>query len=85
MRERAMELKASRHEIMPNADGVEVLHGANPTQFYFFAMTSRRPDARVADVWIGKEKMQRLARRIGGIVKGGYVVDGFAQIVPTRK
>jgi hypothetical protein len=75
----------AKHEIMPNADGVEILRAANPQQFYFFAMTSRRPDARVAGVWIGKEKMQRLARQIDGIVKGGYVVDGVAYVVPTKR
>lgn len=71
---------ASKHAMMP--DAVAHTRGASMAQVWFFAMTSRRDDARVFDAAIAKDPIARLARQIGGVTKMGYVVDGTAYILP---
>lgn len=72
---------ARAHAMLPDA----VAHArGNRAQFWFFAMSSRRDDARVVDASIGKDAMARVARQIGGVVKGGYVIDGVAYVMPTK-
>jgi hypothetical protein len=73
---------ARAHAMFPSA--IDSIRGANPAQFWFFAMSSRRDDARVVEAAIGKDAMQRAARRLGSIVRGGYIVDGTAYVMPTR-
>lgn len=58
------------------------VRGLNRAQFIFFAMSSRRDDARVVEASIGKDPMARAAKAIGGVVKGGYVIDGVAYVMP---
>lgn len=69
------------HAIMP---GVAIPR-FNPLQFLFFALTSRRPDARVVAMDISKDSVARAARAVGGIVKGGYLLDGQALIGEGRE
>jgi hypothetical protein len=78
--ERLLAAGAKTYTMMPNA--IAKVRGFNPSQAIFFAMTSRREDARVADAAIGKSEMDRAARQIGGVVKLGYVVDGVAYVLP---
>jgi len=78
--ERLLAAGAKTYAMMP--DAVASVRGFNPAQAIFFAMTSRRKDARVAAAAIGKSEMERTARRIGGVVKLGYVVDGVAYVLP---
>ena len=79
MADRLLAAGAKTYTMMPDA----VAHArGNPAQAWFFALSSRREDARVVDASIGKSEMDRLARRIGGIVKLGYVVNGVAYVLP---
>jgi len=71
---------ARAHQMFP--DAAASVRGFNRAQFIFFAMTSRRDDARVVEACISKDTMARAAKRIGGVVKGGYVVDGVAYVMP---
>ena len=80
MAEKLIAMGARTHAMFPEA--VAATRETSPAQFFFFAMSSRRDDARVVEASIGKDPMARAARKIGGVVKGGYVVDGVAYILP---
>jgi hypothetical protein len=80
MAEKLAAMGATAHVMFPEA--AASTRGFNPAQFVFFAMSSRRHDARVVEAGISKDSMARAARQIGGVVKGGYVVDGVAYILP---
>jgi len=79
--EKLVTMGANPHPMLSSA-AEKIGRGYSPLQSFFFAMSSRRDDARVVDVDMGKDSMQRAARRIGGIVKQGYVIDGIAYVLP---
>lgn len=73
---------AKSYAMMPEA--IAAVRGLSPAQAIFFAMTSRREDARVYAASIGKDAAARIARQIGGVVKLGYVANGIAYVLPKR-
>jgi hypothetical protein len=80
--DRLQALGAKAHAMM--TDAIAHTRGYNPSQVVFFAMTSRREDARAFDASIGRSEMERAARQIGGIVKMGYIVGSTAYVLPKR-
>jgi hypothetical protein len=51
----------------------------NRPQVLFFAMSSRRNDAIVTEIHIGKADAERAARRNNGCVRVGCVRAGYAE------